>query len=44
MTSNPAAPAGTSNWCDDMITWMRQQIGGDWEGWTAFFLECVRVG
>ncbi len=33
MTSNPAAPAGTSNWCDDMITWMRQQIGGDWEGW-----------
>jgi len=28
MTSTPTPGAGTSNWCDDMTTWMNQQVTG----------------
>lgn len=27
------AGAPPVSWCNDMITWMRQHMSGDWDGW-----------
>ncbi len=35
-TSTPApttAADASSQWCDDMVGWMQQHMGNDWNGW-----------